>query len=107
MTFDDIIGSMNHRLSITFIALRGFSANRIFTSSYRKWIRGHTLIAPRTSESENKICKSKLKAMAMIKSVANLEFKTTKLFYSEVCLSPQVSHGNSLNPRVHVQEGSP
>lgn len=70
-------------------------------------ITGHTMTAPRTSESDNKICKSKLKAMAMITSVRNLEFKTTKPVYSEVCLSPQVSHGNSLNPRVPVQEGSP
>lgn len=102
-----ITSSTNHRLSITFIAFRGFSANRIFTSSHRTWKTGHTVIAPRTSESDNRICKSKLKAMAMIASVGNLELKTTKLFYSEVCLSPQVSHGNSLNPRVHVQEGSP
>lgn len=65
---------------------------------------------PRTNESGNKICKSKFKSMAMIKSEGNLGIKTTKTKF--LFRSPHVYPPGfpivfiSLNPRVQVQEGS-
>lgn len=71
--------------------------------------QGYIMIDLRTNEFGNKIYKSKFKSMAMTKNEGNLGIKMTNTNFSiQKYIYPPgfLTVFISLNPRVHVQEGS-